>query len=354
MMPAYNAERYIAHAIESILAQTYENWKLIVVDDGSKDQTAKIVSRYPDTRINLISQSNGGEAIARNTALANMDGEFIAFLDSDDGFLPDHLEGAIRRLQQQPEIGAVYSDGYHINADGERGSLLSSRRRGPFHGHIFEQVVRASDVFGPPICVVLRRKPVIEHKLLFDDRIVIGPDWDFLTRFSEFALFDYIDHPTCLYRLHSSNISFQTQSSKKALSLALCREKAIQLASFPNCSLATRSYVFYDVLVELLAGFPERQTRLIEGAHFKALPEAERARLFRLMAIPEIRANRNSELVDRWLNMSRRLKANDPRTMGLSFLYLLSPSLCRFILNARGAVREREREETLRSEIGSM
>ncbi len=91
MMPAYNAERYIRPAMESLLAQTYSRWELIVVNDGSKDATAAIARSFDDPRIRVIDQPNGGEASARNTALRTMRGEFVAFLDADDAYLPEHL-----------------------------------------------------------------------------------------------------------------------------------------------------------------------------------------------------------------------------------------------------------------------
>src|SRR5512145_295142 len=98
MMPAYNAEVYIRQSIDSVLAQTYPNWELVIVDDGSTDRTGEIASEYGDPRIRVFRQENGGEAAARNTALKNIQGEFLAFLDADDLYLPDHLEVSVEYL----------------------------------------------------------------------------------------------------------------------------------------------------------------------------------------------------------------------------------------------------------------
>jgi glycosyltransferase involved in cell wall biosynthesis len=354
MMPAYNAELYIAEAIESVLSQSYLNWNLIVVNDGSRDRTAEIVAEYSDSRIKLISQPNSGEATARNTALDHLHGEFVAFLDADDKFLPVHLEAAVNRLRSTPRVDGVYSDGFHIDAKGENGSTLASRRRGPFNGWIFEALVRASDVFGPPLCVVLRREPILKYELRFDNRIVIGPDWDFLTRYAENTMFAYIDQQTCLYRLHSHNITFQTRSQNRAFSLALCREKAIQLASFSRCSLETRAYVFYDLLVELLGGFPERQSELAGLPQFQDLPKDEQARIYRLMASQEIRAGRNYEYVNIWLNKARRLKPGDANTIALTNLFWLSPRLCGLILSMRERLQRHEIEDSPFAQLGTL
>ena len=83
-MPAYNAEKYIAEAIQSVLDQTFQDWELLVIDDGSKDSTAKIVNSFSDPRIVLIQQENGGVSVARNAGLDLAKGKYITFLDADD------------------------------------------------------------------------------------------------------------------------------------------------------------------------------------------------------------------------------------------------------------------------------
>jgi glycosyltransferase involved in cell wall biosynthesis len=138
MMPAFNAETYVGQAIESILAQTNPNWELVIVDDGSVDRTRDIASHYKDTRIQVIHQENGGESIARNTAIKHVRGEFLAFLDADDLYLPNHLRVAAEYLTSQPQVNGVYTDGYYIDQTGKQLQTLSSRRRGPFEGDLFE------------------------------------------------------------------------------------------------------------------------------------------------------------------------------------------------------------------------
>ena len=216
MMPAYNAENYIGQAIESVLAQTYPHWELIVVNDGSSDKTPEIASAFKDPRIRVIHQENSGEAAARNNALTHMSGAWVAYLDADDLFLTHHLAVTMNYLNKNPMMDAVYTDGFHIDSQGNRLKTLSSRRRGPFEGRIYEEVVRASDVFGPPLCTVLRRKIISNHNLEYDKRIVIGPDWDFFVKYTNVAKFGYLDQQTCLYRVHDTNITFQVDLNKRA------------------------------------------------------------------------------------------------------------------------------------------
>ena len=107
MMPAYNAAEFLAIAVNSVLAQSYQDWELIIVDDGSTDRTAEIAAGFQDPRVRLIRKENGGEASARNRALEEMEGEYLAFLDSDDLFLPDHLEKTVHYLEEHPERDAI-------------------------------------------------------------------------------------------------------------------------------------------------------------------------------------------------------------------------------------------------------
>jgi len=338
MMPAYNAEAYIHQAIESILAQSYPQWELIVVDDGSKDRTAEIVSTFIDPRITLVQQENGGEAVARNTALQHMHGEWIAFLDADDAFLPDHLRLAVSTLQERPDLDAVYTNGYYVNSEGKQLRTLSSKRRGPFEGDIFEQIVRASDVFGPPICVVLRHALIAEKGFQFDPRIIIGPDWDFLTRVAEFARFGYIDLPTCLYRVHTTNVTVRINQSKRAESLAICREKAIHLTRFSSLSAQTRYYAFYDLLVELLSGHPKQQNDVLSWKEFGALDPVDQARLMSMMASREIARGGQPAIAQEWMKKSRRLDPNNLKALALSLLLGFSPRIYQWVFHVRDLI----------------
>ena len=118
VVPAYNAELYLKQALESIFSQTYHNFEIILVDDGSKDDTPIIAQQYGDA-IRYIRQSNRGLSAARNTAIKNARAEVIALLDSDDLWEPQFLERMIYLLNIHPEAAGVYCGFQYINSKGE-------------------------------------------------------------------------------------------------------------------------------------------------------------------------------------------------------------------------------------------
>ncbi|MBT8087911.1 MAG: glycosyltransferase family 2 protein, partial [Gammaproteobacteria bacterium] len=118
VIPAYNVAAFIEDAINSVLGQTHRDFEVIVVDDGSPDDTASIVKRFDDPRIRLVSQPNRGLAGARNTGIRCADGEYVAFLDADDLWRPTKLEEHVRHLDENPELGVSYSTSQFIDEAG--------------------------------------------------------------------------------------------------------------------------------------------------------------------------------------------------------------------------------------------
>ena len=118
--PMYNGERFVSQTIESVLSQTYQDWEMLIVDDGSKDNSAAIVEGYAgkDSRVKLIRQSNGGSASARNHALREARGRYVCFLDADDLWDSTFLEKQLNFLRQK-DAGIVYASYRRINERGE-------------------------------------------------------------------------------------------------------------------------------------------------------------------------------------------------------------------------------------------
>ncbi len=108
IIPVYKVEKYIAATVQSVLEQTYENFELLIIDDGSPDKSIKICQQFTDTRIRIIHQENKGVAAARNHGIREAQGEYLAFLDADDLWTPDKLEKHVQHLDNFPEIGVSF------------------------------------------------------------------------------------------------------------------------------------------------------------------------------------------------------------------------------------------------------
>ena len=119
VMPVYNVERYVGEAIASVLAQTYEDFELIIVDDGGQDQSMEICEQFDDERIFIVRQKNRGLAGARNTGIAAARGKFIALIDSDDRWLPEKLALHVIHLENNPQLGVSFSPSRFIDGDGQ-------------------------------------------------------------------------------------------------------------------------------------------------------------------------------------------------------------------------------------------
>ena len=119
IIPVYGVEKYIASTVQSVLEQTYKNFELLIIDDGSPDRSIEICQQFTDSRIKIISQENRGVAAARNTGIHYAEGEYIALLDGDDIWLPQKLEKHVEHLENSPEIGVSFSRSAFINEAGE-------------------------------------------------------------------------------------------------------------------------------------------------------------------------------------------------------------------------------------------
>ena len=134
IIPAYNAARYLPIAIDSVMAQTFEDWRIILVDDGSTDDTADVVVPYVDRlgqKLKYIKQVNRGLPAARNVAMANSSAEFLALLDADDVWLPCRLSESLKCFEGRPQVGIAY--GFNARVDVE-GRVIDTFNRRQKHG----------------------------------------------------------------------------------------------------------------------------------------------------------------------------------------------------------------------------
>ena len=180
VIPTYNRARTIGRAVDSALAQTYADLEVIVVDDGSTDDTQQVLARYGDA-IRVLYQENQERRVARNNGIRHACGEYIAFLDSDDLWLPNKLRRQVALLDRHPEVGLVYGQMFPIDPDGTW-HLRPTRCTGwgqPGPAMIFEQLVMRNLI---PTPTVVARKACFDHVGGFDPSLTCSEDWDLWLR----------------------------------------------------------------------------------------------------------------------------------------------------------------------------
>jgi glycosyltransferase involved in cell wall biosynthesis len=312
--PVYNGEAYIASAIESLLSQSFIDWELIVVDDGSSDLTPQILQRFTDSRIKIIRQKNSGEAGARNTGLENACGQYIAFLDADDYYFPNALKDLSSFLDQHPEFGVVYSNGQICDSENETLMTLSEIRPGFYTGNILEQIVISSNLVTVPVCTMTRRSKINDHAVRFDRNLVIGPDWDFWIQLAVHTGFGYLDSMTCKYRVHNSNITRTVDLKKRRLDHVYGRLKVMNSNWFPGLSLDTQKQFFYDLLVNKASGDTQVQTTVLQSEQFLSLPAHVKAYLLRMVGIDVLQNSKDTDRARHCLCDALHLSPSDNKT----------------------------------------
>jgi glycosyltransferase involved in cell wall biosynthesis len=204
VIPTYNRAAYILEAIESILSQTYRDYEIIVVDDGSTDKTREVLEPLVEAgEIRYVYQENRSKSAARNHGIRLAGGKYIAFLDSDDLFAPDKLEKQVRFLDENPEIAFVHS-WYSKFDDG--GNHLGTRDTSRFSGWVYPEILLTWSVLMAVPCMMVRAE-VLEAVGGFDENQFWGEDLDIWRRITMRYPIDLVPEPLTRVRVHPGNLS---------------------------------------------------------------------------------------------------------------------------------------------------
>lgn len=202
VITAYNYAAYLPKAIDSVLGQTYRNIEVIIVNDGSTDNTEDAVAPYlNDGRVTYITQKNSGQASSKNRGIRASRGGFVAFLDADDFWRSDKLERQMPLFSKDPQTGVVYSD---LNFIGPGGEPLDIERPQRFRGDILQELF-LDNFIGFSTTVV--RKECFERAGVFDEGLSMAIDWHLWLRVACHYRFDYVDEPLLYYRWGHANMS---------------------------------------------------------------------------------------------------------------------------------------------------
>ncbi|HZZ83172.1 MAG TPA: glycosyltransferase [Anaeromyxobacteraceae bacterium] len=198
IMPAYDAAEFMGEAVRSALRQTFADLEVVIVDDGSTDDTAALAERLgaEDSRVRLVRKENGGPSSARNAGIAAARGELVCFLDADDVFLPDKLERQLAFLRLFPACDLVYSD-FYVGDD--RLTPVALWSRSP--PDLPMQELFAYCCWFAPFSPLLRAG-LLARVGPFDEELRTSEDWDFWLRASRAGTFGYLPGPVGVYRTH--------------------------------------------------------------------------------------------------------------------------------------------------------
>jgi glycosyltransferase involved in cell wall biosynthesis len=220
IIPAYNAAEFIGDSLSSVKAQAIQDLQIIVVDDGSTDGTAdRVAAEHPD--VELIRKANGGAATARNRGIAAAHGDYLAFLDADDIWLPGKLAAQWRHLQAHPDIHLVCTgfERWQQTASGrypplepliaEAAAIPDTELDTERSGWIYHQLLLDCHVW---TSTVMLRRAILERTGTFDESLRLGQDYDFWLRASRVTPIHTLRRPMALYRQHPDSATVRGAS----------------------------------------------------------------------------------------------------------------------------------------------
>lgn len=264
VIPTFNQSRFIAKTIQSVFEQTYPNYELIIVNDGSTDDTDAILSRF-GSDLQIIKQQNQGLASARNTGLQRSSGEYILFLDSDDILLPRALEQWLSFLINKPEYGAVYSAWQQIDPHGSIVGEVHPQR----DGLLLNAILRREIFFFSSMTLI--RRSSLEQVGPYNPQLRWSEDSDMWLRLSLAGCrFGYIDQPLTQYRVHTSSMTAGVNAAQiaawmKALDhffsspglpseISAMRDEACAILHFETAGRYFRTYAIHEAQHHLNQG----------------------------------------------------------------------------------------------------
>ncbi|MEL6777681.1 MAG: glycosyltransferase family 2 protein [Cyanobacteria bacterium J06597_16] len=236
IIPAYNAMRYLPETLDSALSQSFSDFEIMIVDDGSTDNIKDWFINLRDSRVRLISQTNQGKSVALNEGIAQTSGEYIAFLDADDLWEPTKLEKQVQCLQADPQVGLVYTWTALADETGQAtGRILASHAEGQVWKTLILKNILACG------STPMVRRQCFDVVGLFSPELPPAEDWDMWLRLAACYSFAVIKQPLVRYRKHAGNTSAMWQQMQTSSQSVLTR--AFQNAPVDFADVHDQAYI---------------------------------------------------------------------------------------------------------------
>jgi len=249
LLPTYNRAAYLGAAVQSAFNQTFSDFELIVVDDGSTDNTAEVIHSFRDPRLRFLQQANRGISGALNSGLAAARGHYIAILNSDDVWLPTLLATLAPVLESAATVGMAYS---RAQAMDSKGQLLPRTAGAPpkYSGDMLKSLL-----YGDHICTIttLFRHDLVIEAGGWDERLIANEDWDLWLRMARLSRFVFVDEVLAYFRVHPGRITGSVSQHFVRLVADRIRvvDKVYAQADLPLHIMQMRSLAYANVYTDV-------------------------------------------------------------------------------------------------------
>lgn len=263
IIPVYNGEKTIRETVDSVFKQTFSDFELIVINDGSKDGTLEILASVEDSRLKVFSYLNAGASVSRNRGFSHSEGDFIAFLDADDLWTPDKLEAQWKALQENPDAAVAYSWSDFVD---ESGKFLRQGSHSTVSGNVYEKLLLA-DFLDNGSNPLIRRQAFMEVGG-FDESLAAGQDWDLYLRLAARYNFVVVPLPQILYRVSANSISSNVMRLESGCLKAIERAFSQAPESLQYLKPYSLANLYKYLTYKILDAPPERRKGLVAARFF--------------------------------------------------------------------------------------
>jgi glycosyltransferase involved in cell wall biosynthesis len=258
IVPVFNGEKTIQRTIHSILNQSFADFELIVINDGSKDLTLLIIDNIKDPRLKIFSYPNAGLSASRNRGVHQAAGEYISFIDADDLWTTDKLEVQFKALQANPDAAVAYSWTHYIDESDQflrGGSYIS------LSGNVYPKLLELNFLENGSNALI--RKQALDEVGEFDESLAAAEDWDIFLRLAARYPFVAVPSPQILYRVSVNSMSANLEKQEAATLQVLERAFTEAPDSLQHLKKLSKANIYKYLTFKSLEGSPERQKAII-------------------------------------------------------------------------------------------